>query len=108
MKRDPVRECGLGGGRGGDLHGLAEGRQLARLDGELPAKDAPAGGTLSAFNATTGEGPLWTWQAPGYVNGSGMRYQANEEQFVAVYHQLPSIGQPLYNGHGEQLTAFSL
>jgi hypothetical protein len=28
------------------------------------AADRPWGGTISAFNATTGEGPLWTWQAP--------------------------------------------
>ena len=37
-----------------------------------------------------------------------MTYQVNGKQYVAIYHTLPSIGDPTYNGHGEQLTAFSL
>jgi hypothetical protein len=72
------------------------------------AKDPPWGGTLAAFNATTGEGPLWTWQAPDEINGSGMTYQVNGKQYVAVYTPLAPPGDATYNGHGEQLTAFSL
>jgi len=37
-----------------------------------------------------------------------MTYQVNGKQFVAMYHRLPPLGSALYNGHGEQLTAFSL
>jgi glucose dehydrogenase len=65
------------------------------------------GGTVSAFNATTGEGPLWEWTAPGLVNDSAMTYDVNGKQFVAVYHRLPTSG-PTANGYGESLTAFSL
>jgi hypothetical protein len=74
-------------------------------------------GPSAAFNATTGAGPLWTWQAPGYMNGSGITYQVNGKQYVAVYTQAPVLGTPLYTsdpadpaaqGHGEILTAFSL
>jgi glucose dehydrogenase len=74
----------------------------------LTSADKPYGGTLAAFNATTGEGPLWAWQAPGYINGSGITYQVNGKQYVAVYSQAPVQGTPLYTGHGEVLTAFSL
>ena len=67
------------------------------------------GGTLAAFNATTGEGPLWTWQASGgLMNGSPITYSVNGKQYVAIYHRLPVIGAAAYNGHGEQLTVFSL
>jgi len=72
------------------------------------AANYPWGGTVAAYNATTGEGPLWTWQSRGYINGSAMTYQVNGKQFVAVYTRLPTIGQPTYSGYGEQLTAFSL
>jgi hypothetical protein len=72
------------------------------------AADRPFGGTVAAYNATTGEGPLWTWQAPGLINDSAMTYQVNGKQFVAVYHRLPPTGSALYNGHGEQLTALAL
>jgi hypothetical protein len=37
-----------------------------------------------------------------------MTYQVNGKQYVAVYHRLPRVGSPLYNGHGEQITAFTL
>jgi len=72
------------------------------------AADRPFGGTIAAYNAKTGEGPLWTWQAPGYLNGGAMTYQVNGKQYVSIYHRLPTIGQPLYNGHGEQVTTFAL
>jgi len=67
------------------------------------------GGTLAAFDVRTGAGPLWTWQAPGgYMNGSPITYSVNGKQYVAIYHRLPVIGSAAYNGHGEQLTVFSL
>jgi hypothetical protein len=67
------------------------------------------GGTLAAWNATTGEGPLWTWQAPGgEMNASPMTYQVNGKQYVAIYHRPPQIGSAAYNGYGDQLTVFSL
>ena len=67
------------------------------------------GGTLAAWNATTGEGPLWTWQAPGgEINASPMTYQVNGKQYVAIYHRSPPIGTAAYNGYGDQLTVFSL
>jgi hypothetical protein len=37
-----------------------------------------------------------------------MTYSVNGKQYVAVYHRLPRQPSPLYIGHGEQLTAFSL
>jgi glucose dehydrogenase len=70
--------------------------------------DRPWGGTLAAFNATTGEGPLWTWQAPAEMNGSAITYSVNGKQYVAIYHRLPVQGSAQYNGHGEQLTVFTL
>jgi glucose dehydrogenase len=72
------------------------------------AADRPYGGTVAAFRASTGEGPLWTWQAPAEINDSPMTYSVNGKQYVAVYHRLPRQPSPLYIGHGEQLTAFSL
>jgi glucose dehydrogenase len=67
------------------------------------------GGTVAAYNSHTGEGPLWTWQAPGgYMNGSPITYQVNGKQYVAIYHRLPVIGSAAYTGYGEQLTVFSL
>jgi glucose dehydrogenase len=72
------------------------------------AADPPYGGVVAAFNATTGDGPLWTWQAPDQINGSPITYSVNGKQYVAVYHKLPNVGSPLYSGHGEQLTAFTL
>jgi glucose dehydrogenase len=67
------------------------------------------GGTIAAYNATDGSGPLWTWQSPGgQFNGSPMTYQVNGKQYVAIYSTLSPIGTAAYNGHGEQLTAFSL
>jgi hypothetical protein len=74
----------------------------------MTAKDTPYGGTVAAYNATTGEGPLWTWQAPDYINDSAMTYMVNGKQYVAVYHKMPNMGTPLYDGHGERLTVFSL
>jgi glucose dehydrogenase len=67
------------------------------------------GGTLAAYNASTGQGPLWTWQSPGgQMNGSPMTYQVGGKQYVAVYTTLPPIGTAAYNGHGDELVAFSL
>jgi quinohemoprotein ethanol dehydrogenase len=67
------------------------------------------GGTLAAFNATTGEGPLWTWQAPGgEMNGSPITYSVNGKQYVAIYHRLPQVGTAAYDGYGDQLTVFSI
>ena len=37
-----------------------------------------------------------------------MTYQVNGKQYVWVYSPLPSVGQPTYNGDGEQVTVFSL
>jgi glucose dehydrogenase len=74
----------------------------------LKATDPPFGGTLAAFNATTGAGPLWTWQAPEYINASPMTYQVKGKQYIALYHLAPQIGSPLYNGHHDQLTVFTL
>jgi glucose dehydrogenase len=75
----------------------------------LPAGSYPWGGTLAAFNATTGAGPLWTWQAPDFINDSPMTYQIGGKQYVAVYHMLPLPGAPTFNGNSrDQLTVFAL
>jgi len=74
----------------------------------MTKSDPPYGGTLAAFNATTGEGPLWTWQAPEYINASPMTYSINGKQYVAVYHLAPVVGSPLYTGHHDVLTVFAL
>jgi glucose dehydrogenase len=73
----------------------------------LPAGSYPYGGTLAAFNATTGA-LLWTWQAPDYINDSPMTYEIGGKQYVAVFHLLPQPGQPGYTGNRDQLTVFSL
>jgi glucose dehydrogenase len=75
----------------------------------LPAGSYPYGGTVSAFNATTGAGPLWTWQAPDYINDSPMTYEIGGKQYVAIYHMMPLPGSPGYNGNSrDQLTVFTL
>jgi glucose dehydrogenase len=75
----------------------------------LPAGSYPYGGTVAAFNATTGAGPLWTWQAPDYINDSPMTYEIGGKQYVAVYHMMPLPGSPGYNGNSrDQLTVFTL
>jgi quinohemoprotein ethanol dehydrogenase len=65
------------------------------------------GGVLAAFDATTGKGPLWFWQAPDDINGSPMTYEADGKQYVALYHKLNPL-DPASNGYGEMLTVFSL
>jgi glucose dehydrogenase len=74
----------------------------------LPASAYPYGGTVAAFNATTGAGPLWTWQAPDYINDSPMTYEIGGKQYVAVYHMMPVIGSPGFTGSRDELTVFSL
>src|SRR5581483_12421461 len=64
------------------------------------------GGTVAAYNASTGQGPLWTWQsAGGQMNGSPITYQVNGKQYVSIYTTLPPLGTAAYTGHGEQLVA---
>jgi glucose dehydrogenase len=74
----------------------------------LPAGATPYGGTVAAFNATTGAGPLWTWQAPDYINDAPMTYSINGKQYVAVYHMMPVPGSPGFTGSRDQLTVFAL
>src|SRR5262249_43624412 len=74
----------------------------------MTANDPPYRGTLAAFNATTGEGPLWTWQAPDLINDSPITYSVNGKQYIALYHLAPQIGTPLYTGHHDMLTVFTL
>jgi glucose dehydrogenase len=74
----------------------------------LPAGSYPYGGTVSAFNATTGAGPLWTWQAPDYINDSPMTYEVGGKQYVAIYHLMPVQGSPGFTGSRDELTVFTL
>jgi len=37
-----------------------------------------------------------------------MTYSVNGKPYIVVYMRLPAIGNAAYNGHGEQLTVFTL
>jgi len=81
--------------------------QTSIFSGTTAVPGEPPGGVIAAFNATTGAGPLWVWQAPYEINSSPMTYEVNGKQYVALYHQLNS-SDPSSGGYGEVLTAFSL
>jgi glucose dehydrogenase len=65
------------------------------------------GGTLAAFNATNGK-LLWTWQAPDQINAPPITYEVNGKQYVAVYNMSPVQGSPVFTGHHDQLSVFTL
>jgi glucose dehydrogenase len=80
--------------------------QVSLFSSVLTSEGNP-GGVLAAFNATTGAGPLWVWQAPNDINGSPMTYQVGGKQYVALYHKL-NQQDASSNGYGDMLTVFSL
>jgi glucose dehydrogenase len=72
------------------------------------------GGTIDAFDATTGK-LLWQWGTPGAGFGSApITYTYKGKQYVAVYHTMPNAtalpggAGSLASGQLEQLTVFSL
>ena len=72
------------------------------------------GGTISAFDATTGA-LLWQWGAlGGSFAKNGITYMYKGKQYVAVYHTMPAVtALPGGAGHlasdqREQMTVFSL
>jgi glucose dehydrogenase len=67
-----------------------------------------AGGVLFAFNAKTGEGPLWSWQAPDGINANPMTYEVNGKQYIVIYARGHGPGSRLSDGRRDLLTVFSL
>jgi glucose dehydrogenase len=67
-----------------------------------------AGGVFMAFNATTGDGPLWTWQAPDGFNAPPITYSVKGKQYIAIYALGEVPGSPLADGQRDKLTVFSL